>query len=219
MSRKNKNITLRYMAYPFIFIVVITALVYLSGRPLLAMARANLNMIITKGAPSYPNEYNSEFNGLFVQDGRFDPNTIQIPEFGAHYGNIRCERINLTVPLYYGDSDTILEKGAGQYVAGGLPGEGRPVLVGGHDTVYFAPLEYIKDGDIVQIDTNYGIFQYVVTDIKIAEADDASAYPLYGEKEQLILYTCYPFKDLLGNRSQRYFVYCDRDMKEQQNER
>ena len=185
----------------------------------MAMARANLNLIITKGAPSYSNEYNSDFTGLFEQAGKFDPGNIQIPEFGAHYGNIRCGRIDLNVPLYYGDSDAILEKGVGQYIAGGLPGEGKPILVGGHDTVYFAPLEYIEVGDSVQIDTNYGNFQYEVTNTKIAEADDISAYPLTGDKEQLILYTCYPFQDLLGSRSQRYFVYCDRITKELENDK
>lgn len=217
MSHKKKNITLRYMAYPFAFTIIITALLYFGGTPLLVMARANLNMIITKGAPSYSNEYNSEFTGLFAPNKVFDPKDIQIPEYGAHYGNILCERIDLNAPLYYGDSDSILEKGVGQYVAGGLPGEGRPVLVGGHDSVYFAPLEDIEAGDFVQIETNYGNFRYEVTDTKIAEADDTSAYPLTGDKEQLILYTCYPFGDLLGNRSQRYFVYCDKIIEEQQN--
>lgn len=218
MSRKKKkNITLRYIAYPFVFTIIIAVLLYLGGRPLLVLARANLNMIITKGAPSYSNEYNSEFKDLFTKDKAFDSNDIQIPEYGARYGNILCDRIDLNAPLYYGDSDDILEKGAGQYIAGAMPGEGRPILIGGHDIVFFAPLENIAAGDIVQVETNYGIFQYEVTQTKVSNADDTSAYSLTGEKEQLILYTCYPFGSLIGNRSQRFFVYCDRIIDGQEN--
>jgi sortase A len=54
-------------------------------------------------------------------------------------------------PLYFGDDDQSFENGAGQYVLSGIPGEGRPILVGGHDLSYFAPLEDIKKGDEVTV--------------------------------------------------------------------
>lgn len=208
-KRKNKKM-MQYLLYPVIFILAISALSYAGGRPLLAMARANMNMLIEKGAPSYSNEYNSEFTDLFTADKQFNIKDIQIPEYGAHYGNILCQNIDMKVPLYYGDSDEILEKGAGQYIASGLPGEGRPILIGGHDSIYFQPLEKIAAGDSIEIQTNYGIFTYKVTETKVAEASDSTAYSLIGEKEQLILYTCYPFGKLIGDRNQRFFVYCNK---------
>lgn len=198
------------MIYPVTFAGVILIITYMTGGPVLSMARANLNMIITKGAPSYSNEYNNEFNNLFVETKSIEPNTIQIPEYGTHYGNILCERIDMEVPLYYGDSDAILEKGAGHYIASGLPGEGRQILIGGHDSIYFAPLEDIQIGDRVQVNTNYGVFRYEVTETKIAEANDTTTYSLFEEKENLILYTCYPFGGLVGERDKRFFVYCEK---------
>lgn len=178
------------------------------------MARANLKLLITKGAPSYSNEYNHEFNDLYVGDKFIDksiePSEIQIPEYGTHYGNILCERIDLTVPLYYGDSDAILEQGTGHYIASGLPGEGRQILIGGHDSNYFAPLENIQIGDTIQVHTNYGVFKYQVTETKIAKANDATTYSLLEKEEKLILYTCYPFGELIGERDDRFFVYCEK---------
>lgn len=199
-----------YAVLPLAF-SFITAGLFLSGaRPLLAMARANLNMILVKGAPSYTNEYNGEFKSLFAYKEVFDENEIQIPEYGTHYGNLLCERAGLEAPVYYGDSEDILEKGAGQYAAGALPGEGRPILIGGHDTTYFASLKELKIKDKIVFETNYGTFFYEVKAMNVLKASDTSAYTLDLPREQLILYTCYPFGKLLGKRSERYFVYCDR---------
>lgn len=184
--------------------------IYLGGRSVISMTKANLNMMITKGAPSYANEYNSEFTNLFLVNNSFDIKSIQIPEYGAHYGNIICDRVDMKVPLYYGDSEEILEKGAGQYIASGLPGEARQILIGGHDSVYFAPLEYMEIGDTVEVITNYGEFTYQVTSTKIADALDTTTYSLTKEEEELVLYTCYPFGGLLGDSNNRYFVYCKR---------
>ncbi len=210
MSRKKKKIILQYTVHPILFLGIITAILLVSGKPILSMMKANLNMVIAKGAPGYSNEYTSEYSSLFLSNKPFDREDIQIPEYGAKYGNILCESIEMKVPLYYGDSDNILEKGAGQYIASGLPGEGKTILIGGHDSIYFAPLENIHMGDIIEIETNYGVFLYQVTNTAIAEADDTSAYSINQEKEELILYTCYPFGQLLGKRSQRYFIYCEK---------
>jgi sortase A len=209
LKSKNKTL-LQYIIYPFVFAGIITAISYAVGGPVLSLARANLNMIITKGAPSYSNEYNNEFSDLFVETKDIEPNDIQIPEYGAHYGNILCERIEMRVPLYYGDSDAVLEKGAGHYIASGLPGEGRQILIGGHDSIYFAPLAGIEIGDIVSVNTNYGNFKYQVTETRIADAKDTTTYSLLENGEKLILYTCYPFGELVGERNERFFVYCEK---------
>jgi sortase A len=91
-----------------------------------------------------------------------------------------------------------------------MPGEGKPILIGGHDGTFFAPLKEIKNGDIINITTDYGQFEYKVISAKIADKTDTTAYDLTQEKEQLILYTCYPIGKVTGDRSDRYFVYCDR---------
>lgn len=177
----------------------------------MTMIESHANMVITKGAPSYPNEYDQDMLDLVMnKKSTFDVSDIQVPALDTHYGNISCERIGLEAPIYYGDSDPLFQKGIGQYPASGLPGEGKPILLGGHDGTYFAPLEQIEINDRITINTNYGQFEYKVTGTKIADALDQAAYDLSQDKEQLILYTCYPFGKLIGDRSDRYFVYCDK---------
>jgi sortase A len=212
MSKKRKRIA-AYIGMPLIFTVLGYLVLFIGGKPIVTMIEAHARMVITKGAPNYSNEYDPEISNLVMnQEGTFDVSEIQVPALETHYGNISCERIKLEAPIFYGDSDAVLQNGVGHYAGSGLPGEGKPILIGGHDSTYFSPLEQIKEGDIVHITTNYGQFEYKVTEIKVADAADTTAYDLSQSKEQLILYTCYPFGKLTGNRNDRYYVYCDQTL-------
>lgn len=207
------NISKRIAAYiviPLLFIILGFLVLFISCKPVVGMIKSYGNMIITKGAPGYGNEFNPELSKLEMnKQSKFNANQIQVPALETHYANIYCERVELEAPVYYGDSDTVLSYGVGQYTASGLPGEGKPILIGGHDATYFERLEDIKIGDVVTIETNYGQFEYKVATTRIADALEADAYDLSQPKEQLILYTCYPFNQLLGDSSERFFVYCD----------
>ncbi len=132
------------------------------------------------------------------------------PDNGMKYGQIACEEMGLSTPLYYGDTEAIFEKGAGQYsgneVSSGIPGEGKAIIVGGHDLTFFAPLADAKRGQIIEITTSYGEFSYEITDTKIANYDDTSAYTGFDD-ETLVMYTCYPMGQVFGARNERLFVY------------
>lgn len=185
--------------------------ILIGSKPIVDMVKGYGIMIIRKGAPSYPNEYDKDVFQFIQDKGTKIKSEIQVPSLGIHYGNIYCETINLEAPIYYGDSDSILLEGVGHYTASGLPGEGKPILIGGHDITYFAPLEWIKSGDVVIVTTNYGQFEYKVVSTLITDASDYNAYDLPLDREQLILYTCYPFGQVVGDRD-RFFVYCERIM-------
>ena len=91
-----------------------------------------------------------------------------------------------------------------------LPGFNRTSLIAGHSLPYFECLGDVNVGDIIKISTHYGDFEYKITDTKIGKATDESNYDLaQSEKEQLILYTCYPF-ELIGYKADRLFVYADK---------
>ncbi len=209
-SRKSGKI-IPYIVIPMLFTVLGYLTVYIGGGPVANLAKSHINMLIAKGAPGYSNEFNPGLTEpALLQKDIFDKSEIRIPAQGTHYGNLTCEKVGLEAPLYYGDSEEVLIKGAGQYMASGLPGEGRPILIGGHDGTFFAPLEQIKIDDVISLETNYGKFEYKVTGTKTADAMDKTAYDLSGTEEHLILYTCYPFGELIVERDKRYFVYCDR---------
>lgn len=210
MSNNLKKV-FTYLRMSLLFMILASIILYFAGAPVASYVTAKTKMIIENGAPKHQGGKLQKLEPIVNINGTMDSSEIQKPEINSQYGTIFCERIALTAPIYYGDSDTILEKGVGQYSLSGLPGEGKPILIGGHDITYFAPLEEILVGDIVNIATTYGEeYSYKVTDTKVAAATDTTAYDLSQDKEQLILYTCYPFGKLTGDRSNRYFVYCNK---------
>ena len=104
-----------------------------------------------------------------------------------------------------------MDKGAGSYIGGSIPGAGDTVLIGAHDTTYFKGLEQVKKGDVFVFTTEYGIYRYKVSKTAIFDKGKYDeAYNLQQNKEQLVLYTCYPFGVLNGDKSQRMFVYLDK---------
>ena len=172
-------------------------------------------MVITEGAPPATEAFTTRIPKVIAENtGITELSEIQIPKQDSRYGTISCEQPAMSAPIYYGDSETALENGVGQYPNGSMPGMGKPILIGGHDGTYFAALAKMKIGDIIMIRTDYGQFQYCVVSKKIFDQSEASAYDLSQRKEQLILYTCYPFGQLVGSRNQRFFIYCEPVMSE-----
>lgn len=184
-------------------------MIYIAGKPIADYAVAQAGRVVSSGAPMAMDS-NGELLAPVVYQGKTqDQSEILKPTINTQYGTISCEAINLTAPLYYGDNSYALQNGAGQYAKSSFPGEGRPILIGGHDGTFFAPLQKIKKGDVIRLETTLGDYEYEVTGMKVADKADTDAYDLTQDKEQLILYTCYPFGKLIGNRDKRYFVYCN----------
>ncbi|MHB8130879.1 MAG: class D sortase [Mobilitalea sp.] len=200
-----------YIKMSLFFMTLGAIVLYLAGVPLVSYTVSLGNMIMVKGAPGYPDEYNPELLEL-VNDSSsaLEESEFRVPTLETQYGTIICDTVALTAPLYYGDSESSLSNGVGQYPLSGFPGKGKPILVSGHDVTFFAPLEKIEIGNVINITTNYGEYEYKVVATKIAGSADTTAYDLTQDKEQLILYTCYPFGQVIGDRKDRFFVYCDR---------
>lgn len=195
-----------YITLPLCYAIIgMVIMIYFTG-PLFKMADAKIAMIVTNGRPG-------SMEGDLLPDSSMKQGEIQQPVYGTKYGDILCETINLSVPLYYGDGEEELKKGGGHYIGSAMPGEKGTILIGGHDTTYFAPLEKLNKGEQIQIQTKYGEYAYLVKDIKIAAASDDTAYELKQTGEELILYTCYPFGEIASKREKRYFVFCERIVK------
>lgn len=183
-----------------LFTAILTVAVAVGGRDTIRAYTAEWKSVWIACAPEY-----------IYQEGA--ANTADRSETGSkavlhdQYGSIRCGNIELSAPLYYGDSDEDLEKGAGIYPASSLPGEAGTTLIAGHDSTYFAPLKNISIGDVIELDCVDGTHDYRVVGTKVAKASDESAYKFQDEKDELILYTCYPFGVSQTQRDERFFVY------------
>ncbi len=128
------------------------------------------------------------------------------PSYEDQFGELIIEDCQIYADLFFGDSWYVLGNGVGIYNGSAIPGYGKTILIAGHNNTYFNGLKYAEKGQIVKIRTNYGNYQYEITDIRVTTNVDRSAYDLNAEEENLILYTCYPY-DTLGLTDLRAFVY------------
>ena len=169
MNRNMKRL-LEYICIPVIMAIIGYGIICLAGKPLINMASNILSMVISDSTPDFKTELSSIYDehSKKATSGEFMKSEIEIPCYEVQYGKIMCERLDMDVPLYWGDTDRVFRYGAGQYIGSFLPGSGSTILVGAHDSMYFAPLENVEVGDIFDVKTNYGEFQYKVVDMKIS---------------------------------------------------
>ena len=84
------------------------------------------------------------------------------------------------------------------------------IMLCAHNTTFFKPLQVIEAGDIITFKTSYGVYQYQVSRTDVKDHNDSTAYDLLQEKEELVMYTCYPFETMVGTKTDRFFVYCEK---------
>ena len=147
------------------------------------------------------NDIITDFSGLTSSKGE-----VIYPSFGEMYAMLDSKALETSVPVYWGSSSALLDRGAcqstGSVVAGG---EGNTVISAHVDT-FFASLDKMKEGEKVTLQTNYGEFTYVVKEtIKFNKKDGKYVSPT--DDDRLTLYTCK--KDILGNMDERIGVVCE----------
>ncbi|MCI9176620.1 MAG: class D sortase [Lachnospiraceae bacterium] len=193
-----------YVTAPAVFTVMMGVMAAVFAYPSLKAAGAEWRSVWVMNGPEYGYE-----NSSLEASGRKKENWQKNLTVGTQYGEICWKTKNKTkkIPLYYGDHEKILEFGAGTYPGFGLPGQGKKILAGAHDTTYFSGLQELEQGDSITVHTIGDSFTYEITKTEIADA--AQTFAAEDEKEELILYTCYPFGKTEERRTQRYLVYAD----------
>lgn len=131
------------------------------------------------------------------------------PEYGTQYGTIEIEKINITLPIYYGDTLEILKKGVGHSSGSYFPGEGGSIIYMGHNSKkMFRRFSELQKGNDIKITTSYGEYVYKIYDMQLIKEDEVDKLPVQRDKEILMVYTCYPFNNI-GYATQRYVVYAE----------
>ncbi len=135
-----------------------------------------------------------------------DTGEVIRPSFGEQYAVLKCEAINLNVPVYWGSSMELLERGACQSTASAVIGDTGNSVIDAHVNTFFADMHRIQPGDEVVLYTKYGIFTYKATEqVKFENTD--KTYILPTETDRLTLYTCEA--QVLGTSTTRIGVLCD----------
>ena len=131
------------------------------------------------------------------------------PEYGAKYANIKIEKIDVDLPVFFGDDLDILKNGVGHSTGSYFPGEGGSIIYMGHNSEdVFRRFSELNIGDKIEIITSYGVFEYEIYNYKIINETDLEELPIQKEKEILMIYTCYPLHNI-GYAYQRYVVYAN----------
>lgn len=193
---------------PILFLVCGYSLIYLIGLPVIHFTTSSLSLFLLTDTPKFEQKavkITVKENKNSVKE--IAASTLNYPKSGEQYGYVYIEKLQMNEPLYFGDSNEILRKGAGQYTGSVYPGEKGTSLIGGHNIDAFGKLIGLQKDDLITIKTVYGTYQYKVTDSRVRRYDDQVILNQVFQKEnyQLMLYTCYPI-DAIGLTENRLFV-------------
>ncbi len=199
-----------YFYMPIIFASIGIIIIYFALSPLIKNVTSVLAMITSDSASSFSDELSDAFVGSDISGKTVDASKVEYPATNSKFAELYCERINLEVSVYCGDSENCLKFGAGIPSYGNIPGFNKTVLVSGHNATFFAPLKDVQVGDRFVFTTNYGVYTYEVSELEVkkAKAFDPSILN-NSDGEKLILYTCYPFSFIGGATKERLFVHCN----------
>ncbi len=214
-----------FLILPVMFFAVICLAVYIAIFPSLKLLKEELGVLFSDSVKNYSSD---EYKNIFVpvaekpteiitdSQGKVKEQpteletvparTLTYPSYNNLFGELIIEECGIDVPLFFGDDDVALRNGVGIYAGSFIPGYGGTILIAGHNNTYFNGLKNAAKGQIVRIKTSYGNYQYRINDVAVKKANDGSAYDLSAPRENLIMYTCYPF-DELGLTPWRCFVY------------
>ena len=131
------------------------------------------------------------------------------PEYGTQYATIEIPKIDVNLPVYFGDTLEILKKGVGHSSGSYFPGEGGSIIYMGHNSKkVFSRFSELQKGNEITVKTNYGEYKYKIYDMQLIKETDVDKLPIQKDKEILMIYTCYPFNNI-GYATQRYVVYAE----------
>ena len=147
------------------------------------------------------NEIISEYDGETFEEGE-----IVRPKFGEMYALLSADVLETSIPVYWGSSSELYERGVCQASSSAVIGDTGNTVISAHQDTFFADLDKIKTDDKIYLKTNYGEFEYTVKEIFVFNKKQ-SKYVSPSKISKLTLYTCK--KDVLGNSDERLAVVCE----------
>lgn len=131
------------------------------------------------------------------------------PEYGTKYATIKIPKIDVDLPVYFGDTLEVLKNGVGHSSGSYFPGEGGSIIYMGHNSKnMFRRFSELQIGNEIEVKTSYGEYKYKIYDMQLIQETEFDKLPIQREKEILMVYTCYPFNNI-GYTTQRYVVYAE----------
>lgn len=123
-------------------------------------------------------------------------------------GRLEIPRLAMSVVVMPGDDDATLSRAVGHLPDTPLPWNGGNTALAGHRDTFFEPLQRVKAGDDIHLETPRGRFQYRVRRTIVVEPEDLWVLDPT-PAPTLTLITCYPFR-YVGPAPKRFIVQADR---------
>ena len=200
-SKKNNSIilaTIKHLIVAIMFIILIAVIIFVLFGSRISMAISLINKV------------SIDTSNVVLKDVKLNSITKRLesyPEYGTKYGDLSIDSLNVDLPLYYGDTLSILRNGVGHSSGSYFPGEGGTIVCMAHNTIgYLYNLSDIEIGANIVITTTYGKFTYEVEETKIVPETQVDAVSVSHGEEMLILYTCYP-TNTFGHATKRFITY------------
>ena len=127
---------------------------------------------------------------------------------GERIGEIAIPRLKLAVPVFEGDDDATLKRGAGHVPHTALPGAPGNICIAAHRDKFFRALRFIRPNDVIVLDTSQGEMRFVVHSTSIVKPTDIQVL-LPAPHRDLTLVTCYPFY-YVGHAPKRFIIHASR---------
>ena len=161
-------------------------------------AREYNKTLLEKGVGRFimTDEEREEYNSLLDIDGSGIMGYVEIP------------KINVSLPIYHGTDEAVLQIAVGHIEGSSLPvgGEGTHCVISGHrglpSAKLFTDLDQLTEGDIVQITVLDETLTYEIDQIRIVLPNELEELALDPKKDYLTLVTCTPY----GINSHRMLV-------------
>src|SRR5699024_2719623 len=123
LAIKTIKATIKYLIVALLIIIVIIGGIYL----LFGQEVNETFSIISKVAIDIENK-------KVEQTKMTEENTLEnYQEYGIQYATIKIPRINVDLPVYFGDTLEVLKKGVGHSSGSYFPGEGGSIIYMGHN--------------------------------------------------------------------------------------
>ncbi len=158
--------------------------------------------------------YNKEL--LERGDGRFNMTDEEREEYdkildvggNGVMGYVYIPKINVTLPVYHGTDETILQIAVGHIEGSSLPvgGKGTHCVIPGHrglpSAKLFSDLDKLQEGDIAQLTVLDETLTYEVDQIRIVLPNELEELAIDPDKDLMTMVTCTPY----GINSHRMLV-------------
>ena len=130
---------------------------------------------------------------------------LNIPVFntGQVIGEVVVPNLSLQAPLVQGTSASQLESAVGHLVTSVMPGKPGTTLIAAHNATWFRHINRLKTGDVIQVKTTYGTFNFQVTSSKVVKTGESVRN---SSDSSIVLESCYPLNALYLT-PYRFLVY------------